>query len=130
MHASVHAVLVRGEGQGVLRRPGQERHGFTVYPAEEARPVVGRERVPALAAGQLEVALRLVARGDGEALGAAEVPVLHPWHVVITGELDGRHVEEPLEPRERPRERMADARDVARPPGAAGELGTQEAELT
>src|SRR4029077_15214326 len=69
--------LVGQQRERVLGGPGQERQRFAARPAEEPGAVVGRERMAALPAGQLKVALRLVARGDGKALRGPDVALLH-----------------------------------------------------
>src|SRR5205807_10473292 len=83
----------------------------------------------ALPAGQVQVALALVARRDGEALRGAGRAVLHARHVVVARQLERWYIEEGREPRQRWRQRMADAHHVARAPGAIGELGTALAEI-
>ena len=83
----------------------------------------------ALPAGQVQVALALVARRDGEALRGAGRAVLHARHVMVARQLERWHIEEGREPRQRCRQRMADAHHVARAPGAIGELGTALAEI-
>jgi len=81
--------------ESVLHRPGQERQHFAVRPFHEAGAVVRRERMAALAARNHEIPLALVPGRDGEAFGGTELDaVLHPWHIVVAGQLKPRHIEQ------------------------------------
>src|SRR4029077_5852866 len=77
--------------------------------------------MPPLPAGDVQVALALVPRRDGKALGLAEGAVLDARHVVITRQLERRHVEKRSKPRQGARQRVAYVRDVVPAPVAARE---------
>src|SRR6516225_1667373 len=84
--------------QCVLSGPGQQWQRFPAGPFHESRAVEGRERMPALPSGEVQVALALVSRGDREALRSALDAVdLNTRHVPIARELERPHVDQPAE---------------------------------
>src|ERR1700733_7500754 len=90
----------RREQQAVLHRSWKKRQRFAARPRLKARPIVWRERMTALPARNMQITLRLVSRRYRKALRgtkSAPVHVLHARHVVIAGQLKGRHVEKARE---------------------------------
>src|SRR5213082_146588 len=82
------------ESKRVLGGSRQKRQRLTPRPLHEPGAVIRRQRMPALSTRQLQVTLLLVAGGDGKALGGAEDrAILHPRHVVVAGQFQGRSEE-------------------------------------
>src|SRR6185312_4431782 len=73
----------RPQHEGILCRTRQERRGAAVCPVFVAGSVKRRQRVVALPARHVEIAVLLVTGFHGETFGGAERRTLHARHVAV-----------------------------------------------